>query len=162
MAAKTFATYLSELTEATALGTGDRVPVLESSTVKYVDGAELTPYLKYVALLSQSGTSAPTATVLENTLGGTVVWERNDVGSYTGTLTGAFPADKTFFPAQIAGAGYVRNYITYNTESDHYIRFYNTTDDVLSVFLNDTATDNSVELSDLPGVVINIEIRVYP
>ena len=63
MAAKTFATYLSELTEATALGTGDRVPVLESSTVKYVDGAELTPYLKYVALLSQSGTDAPTATV---------------------------------------------------------------------------------------------------
>lgn len=97
MAAKTFATYLSELTEATALGTGDRVPVLESSTVKYVDGADITPYLKYVALLTQSGTSAPTATVLENTLGGTIVWTRNDVGDYTGTLAGAFTENKTWF-----------------------------------------------------------------
>ena len=31
----------------------------------------------YRALLSQTGTAAPTATVLENTLGGTVVWTRD-------------------------------------------------------------------------------------
>lgn len=41
MAAKTFATYLSELTEVTALGSGDKLPVLESSTVKYVDGGDI-------------------------------------------------------------------------------------------------------------------------
>lgn len=50
---------------------------------------------RYVALLSQSGTSAPTAEVLENTLGGTVVWSYDGVGSYLGTLTGAFPGNKT-------------------------------------------------------------------
>lgn len=53
------------------------------------------PYKVYTALLTQSGTSAPTAIVLENTLGGTVVWTYSAVGSYTGTLTGEFTANKT-------------------------------------------------------------------
>lgn len=50
---------------------------------------------RYVALLSQVGTDAPVATVLENTLGGAVVWTRDDVGSYYGALAGAFPPAKT-------------------------------------------------------------------
>lgn len=41
MAAKTFSTFLSELTEVTGLGSGDRVPVLENSTTKYVDGGDI-------------------------------------------------------------------------------------------------------------------------
>jgi len=44
----------------------------------------------YRALLTQTGTDAPVATVLENTLGGTPVWERSTFGTYTLTLTGAF------------------------------------------------------------------------
>ncbi len=48
----------------------------------------------YRALLTQTGTSAPTVTVLENTLGGTVVWTRVGPGDYWATLTGAFPANK--------------------------------------------------------------------
>ncbi len=51
---------------------------------------------KYVALLTQSGTDAPVPTVLENSLGGTVVWTRDDIGSYRGTLTDAFPDGRTF------------------------------------------------------------------
>jgi len=50
---------------------------------------------RYVALLTQTGTDAPVATVLENTLGGEVVWTYNGPGDYTGTLAGAFPANKT-------------------------------------------------------------------
>lgn len=50
----------------------------------------------YRALLTQSGTSAPVATVLENSLGGTIVWTRNDAGDYFGTLAGAFTNNKTF------------------------------------------------------------------
>ena len=46
----------------------------------------------YTALLTQTGTDAPVATVLENTLGGEVVWTRDDIGLYTGTLAGAFPS----------------------------------------------------------------------
>ena len=52
------------------------------------------PYKVYTALLSQTGTNAPTATVLENTLG-TVVWTRSNTGQYVGTLTGAFTDQKT-------------------------------------------------------------------
>lgn len=49
----------------------------------------------YRALLTQTGTDAPVATVLENTLGGTVVWTRSGAGDYQGTLSGAFTANKT-------------------------------------------------------------------
>jgi len=51
----------------------------------------------YRALLSQTGTDAPTAVVLANTLGGTVVWTRNDVGYYTATLSNAFTHGKTWY-----------------------------------------------------------------
>jgi len=53
------------------------------------------PYKVYSALISQSGTAAPTATVLENTIGA-IVWTRTSAGTYSGTLTGAFTASKTF------------------------------------------------------------------
>ena len=53
------------------------------------------PYKVYTALLSQSGTSAPVATVLENTLGGTVVWSREAAGFYNATLAGVFTLNKT-------------------------------------------------------------------
>lgn len=63
------------------------------ATTAFVQGIK--PYKVYTALLSQSGTSAPTATVLENTLGGTIVWSRSNTGQYIGTLTGAFTDQKT-------------------------------------------------------------------
>ena len=45
------------------------------------------PYKVYTALLSQSGTDAPVATVLENTLGYDIVWSRLNAGGYTATAT---------------------------------------------------------------------------
>jgi len=53
-------------------------------------------YLVYTALLTQDGTNAPTATILQNTIGA-IVWTRAVAGSYVGTLTGAFPAEKTYY-----------------------------------------------------------------
>ena len=61
-----------------------------------LDAVAARPYKVYTALLSQTGTNAPTATVLENTLGGTIVWTRNLQGEYYGTLTGAFTLGKTY------------------------------------------------------------------
>ena len=46
--------------------------------------------------LSQTGTNAPTAVILENTLGGTITWARTSPGVYSGTLAAAFTASKTF------------------------------------------------------------------
>jgi len=49
---------------------------------------------KYVALLTQSSTSAPTAIVLENTLG-TVTFGYNTTGIYSVTATGLLTTNKT-------------------------------------------------------------------
>lgn len=65
------------------------------ATTAFVQANGGRPYKVYTAFLSQAGTDAPVATVLENTLGGTVVWSRNAVGDYYGTLNGAFVIGKT-------------------------------------------------------------------
>lgn len=49
---------------------------------------------QYVAVLNQSGTDDPVATVLVNTLGGDVVWTRSGLGGYLGNLTGASTVGK--------------------------------------------------------------------
>lgn len=53
-------------------------------------------YLVYSAIISQSGSDAPVATVLENTLGGTPVWTRWSAGEYYMTLTDGLTNDKTW------------------------------------------------------------------
>ena len=62
---------------------------------KWVEIQSVPSYKVYSALLTQSGTNDPVATVLENTLGGTVVWTRESLGKYVGTLLNAFPTNKT-------------------------------------------------------------------
>ena len=55
----------------------------------------LPTYKKYIALISQSSTSAPTVIELENTIG-PIVWTRTAVGTYLGTLAGVFTVGKTY------------------------------------------------------------------
>jgi hypothetical protein len=56
----------------------------------------LTKYKVYTAILTQTGTSAPVATVLENTLGATITWSYVGVGQYYATASSAvFTAGKT-------------------------------------------------------------------
>lgn len=52
------------------------------------------PYKVYSALLTQTGTNDPTATVLGNSLSAAIAWTRTGAGTYIGTLIGAFPASK--------------------------------------------------------------------
>ena len=52
------------------------------------------PYKVYTALLSQSGTDAPVATVLENTLGD-IEYNRNNIGNYSIVSNGLFIVGKT-------------------------------------------------------------------
>lgn len=49
----------------------------------------------YKAYLTQTGTNDPTATVVYNTVGN-IVWTRDSMGAYIGTLAGAFTPLKTF------------------------------------------------------------------
>lgn len=71
--------------------------------VDYIDQQDGVVPKRYRALITQTGTAAPVATVLENTLGGTLVWTRLTSGTYRGTLTGAFPVAKYFAPMPISG-----------------------------------------------------------
>jgi len=81
---------------------------LTIANTNFVTGAIATakPYKVYTAILTQTGTSAPVATVLQNTLGGTPVWTRTSTGLYTATLTGFFTPNKTalFASVQYFGA----------------------------------------------------------
>ena len=73
---------------------GGKVKKATLAQVQYI----VRPYKVYTALLSQdSAHKAPTAVVLENTLGGTVTYAKTDTGTYTATLTGAFTTAKTAF-----------------------------------------------------------------
>lgn len=68
--------------------------------VKYITDVTATPidsrpYKVYSALLSQTGTSAPTSVILENTFPSAIVWAFSSAGSFVGTLTAAFVEKKT-------------------------------------------------------------------
>lgn len=69
------------------------------------DGSTSGGSKKYKALISQTATGAPTAIVLENTLGGTLVWTRTGTGTYSGTLSGAFDQNKTLSTLQAGITG---------------------------------------------------------
>jgi hypothetical protein len=119
----------------------DKVIVLEGSTAKQTDPSNIGGgYLKYVALLSQTGTGAPTAVVLENTLGGTVVWTRSDVGDYRATLSGVFTENKTVIFNNLTGG--FANYIFWNSTSEIAI---NTTDNT-GTFVDDALVSTSIEI----------------
>ena len=53
-------------------------------------------YTVYTALLTQAGTAAPVATILQNTTGGTITWTRTGTGAYTATISSSlFTSNKT-------------------------------------------------------------------
>lgn len=104
-------------------------------------------YKVYTALLSQSGTSAPTATVLENTLGGTVVWTRSSAGVYAATLAGGFTSDKTWWSPRNSGSA----------PSGFWLELSWQDADTMSLLTLDGMT-----LSDDAMLTTPIEIRVYP
>jgi hypothetical protein len=111
-------------------------------------GGGSSSYSVYTALLTQSGTDAPVATVLQNTLGGTVLWTRFSEGIYIGTLAGAFAADKTLVIAQQANSG---NSLGIDVGNDSVDAIY------LTTFNIGTGANADGQLINAP-----VEIRAYP
>jgi len=102
-------------------------------------------YQRYIALISQTSTSAPTVIELENTIG-PIIWTRKTTGQYTGTLSGAFTANKTY--ATISNS--LANGIVMITTTANDI-------DIITTNLqNPTASKHDSHLSNN-----TIEIRVY-
>lgn len=60
--------------------------------------ANARPYKVYSALLTQFGTNAPVATVLENSLGVTITWSRSMSGQYFGTASSSIFSSNKFVP----------------------------------------------------------------
>lgn len=115
-------------------------------------------FLVYTALLTQTSTNAPVATILENTLGGTVVWTYGSTGNYVATLIGAFTAAKTVI------FGLTNNI---NSASDDTLGTAAGRTDADALFLNtyDITTDGAADViktdADDLLTAVPIEIRVY-
>lgn len=117
-------------------------------------GVAPTPsYLVYTALLTQTGTSAPVATVLENTLGGVPVWSYQGVGNYRATLSGVFTLNKTFSLVHI-GRSSVYDYQTIKV-------WDNISVDYITLLVTETNGTTAANIRTYTSPV-KIEIRVYP
>jgi hypothetical protein len=116
-----------------------------------VDTAGGGSYLKYVALLSQVGTDAPTATVLENTLGETITYTRSSAGLYYIVTTGIFPENKTWA---------VANTPSYNSNGPFALQIGRVGDTECILYCYSLGA--SLMDLDTNGDATSIEIRVYP
>jgi len=107
-------------------------------------------YTVYTALITQAGTAAPVATVLQNTTGGTITWTRPSnpgVGRYVATISGAnFTANKTAVIVTSGGNSdmILRPIVSSTTTVDWY---------------NIDSSDNAV--SDVISATTTVEIRIY-
>lgn len=94
-------------TTPTTYSNGSTLAHYETQSYTYEDlktGLNGNPKV-YKALLTQTGTNAPVATVLVNTLSGTPVWSYDGVGNYILTLASEFPQNKTFIKINNAESG---------------------------------------------------------
>lgn len=122
-----------------------RVPI----TREWVESkGDLRPYLTYVAKLTQTGTTAPTAVILENTLGSTPVYTYEGVGQYSIALSGSFLDVKT---TVIIGSS--------NQGGFHYLQAYGNGDD--EIWIDSIAAGGGAGIDDVMVDAL-IEIRVYP
>lgn len=107
------------------------------------------PYLVYSALISQTGTNNPTATILQNTLPGTPTWAYEGTGGYSISLTGVFDSTKTvvFFGSSNAN----------NSNGVVILTNHNAMPDAIFFASYDLAGT----LTNGLGTLVPVEIRVY-
>lgn len=102
-----------------------------------------TPKIKlYTALLTQTATDPPIATILHNTIG-TITWTYEGVGEYNAISTGLFPQNKTFI-------------ITAHSEGVN-VQFYpaRLDENTIQILAYNTGSAGDVWTN------LNLEIRVY-
>lgn len=130
--------------DATEIYSGIKVPSITNSGT--YNGIKV-----YRATLTQSGGSAPSATVLENTTGVTVTWSRGGPGDYIGTASSAiFNASKTII--HVSGANPSTPFITINSGRV-------TTTEVKIMTADEFGLIDSVFSATTPG---SVSIMIYP
>lgn len=99
----------------------------------------------YKALLTQSSTNAPVAIVKENSIG-SIVWTYDGVGSYIGTLSGAFLVDKVLSQCTFTSI----------SGSETIISLGRTDDNSITLIVKDNASSGTDVWS------MSVAITVYP
>jgi len=128
----------------------DAKPTTNNFKVSDISSLTNIGYTVYTALITQAGTAAPVATVLQNTTGGTITWTRPSnpgVGRYVATISGAnFTANKTAVIVTSGGNSdmILRPVVSSTTTVDWY---------------NIDSSDNAV--SDVISATTTVEIRIY-
>jgi len=135
---------LSGISSATTATTVTSLGIDE--TGKIVKATTGSGYRVYTALITQTGTTAPTVIVLENTIDPTISFVYNDVGDYDiVSSNSAFTIDKTFVISPLITGQLDTNVFTLNNS---------TTNINLSTFSNGTQANDLLDKS-------SFEIRVY-
>lgn len=107
---------INELPSASTLDGTELMEVLQGGVNSQTTAQDIAnlgggaSYLKYVALLLQTGTDDPVATIFENTLGGEPTLSLDGTGTFSGTLAGAFKAGKSYIQTTLnsdLSAGYI-------------------------------------------------------
>ena len=113
----------------------------------YVDSKK--PYKVYTAIINQVGTNAPTTIVLENTLGGTVVWTYNNIGNYTGTLSNnGFTENKTvvFTTRGVSGSVVGNFFASWGSTSTINVTTSAVDSTPAAVLVNNALTNSQIEI----------------
>lgn len=115
------------------------------------------PYKVYVANITQTGTAAPVATILENTLGVTPTWSRWGPGDYRLTSTGLFVSNKVGLP-------YSRSYEGGEDGTALQVTFWDriSADVVRMRCSSHRALAPDSQEFEYAGEGFTIEIRIYP
>jgi|TARA_R110002124_G_scaffold2068_1_gene13579 hypothetical protein len=108
-------------------------------------------YTVYTALITQTGTDAPVATVLQNTTGGTIVWTRNSTGRYLATISGAtYTANKTAILLTSGSA---------SATDGRFLKVEDSGNTTVQAFYNFDTSANTAQDGIVTGAMI--EIRIY-
>lgn len=128
--------------------TAEQGKILKEELDQKVSSSELLslrPYKVYTAVMAQSGTNPPQATILENTIG-EITWTRVSAGIYRGYLSSGFPLNKTaLFYGGSANLNSGYNFILYR-EDFNYLRI---------------VTSSPYAFQDSNFIANTIEIRIY-
>ena len=100
----------------------DEQPITSNMTVAslatLINSGSVAGYKTYTVLLTQAGTAAPVATILQNTTNTTFTWTRQSAGNYTVTASSAlFTVNKTMAFVN-NGSDSVTSTPTWNRTSD--------------------------------------------
>ena len=106
------------------------------------------PYKVYTALLTQTGTSNPTAIVLENTIGD-ISWIRDYEGGYSATSDTLFTLNKTFVL-------FTTTRVSYDSDTNFVVPSDSFTINNISI-----GTQTAGVVEDGALTLTPIEIRVY-